>query len=85
MLNFNFSSMSYDCGSSSQKRGLVCMVLLSYFLIILTCSFVIKRNEGNNEKNKNRYEPRHVISNNVAFRIDSDDPVQPSFKLRNSK
>ena len=28
-----------------------------------------------------KIEPRHVISNNV----DSDEPVQPPFKLRNSK
>ena len=33
-------------------------------------------------------EPRHVISNNVTVWhdcVDSDEPVQPSFKLRNSK
>ena len=30
---------------------------------------------------------RHVISNNVVFfsSVDSDEPVQPPFKLRNSK
>ena len=35
------------------------------------------------------YEPRHVISNNVVFdkslSVDSDEPVQPPVKLRNSK
>ena len=32
-------------------------------------------------------EPLHEISNNVAFltRVDSDEPLQPPFKLRNSK
>ena len=32
-------------------------------------------------------EPQHVISNNVAFftSVDSDEPVQPPFKLVNSK
>ena len=32
-------------------------------------------------------EPWHVISNNVAFfrSVDSDEPVQSPFKLRNSK
>ena len=32
-------------------------------------------------------EPRHVISNNMAFlaSVDSDEPVQPPFKLRNRK
>ena len=33
------------------------------------------------------YEPWHEISNNVTFchSVDSDEPVQPPFKLRNSK
>ena len=32
------------------------------------------------------YEPRHEISNNVILTsVDSDEPVQPPFKLRNSK
>ena len=34
------------------------------------------------------FEPQHVISNNVAFWqdcVNSDEPVQPPFKLRNSK
>ena len=32
------------------------------------------------------FEPRHVISNKVAFwQVYSDEPVQPPFKLRNSK
>ena len=36
-------------------------------------------------KNK-RIEPVHEISNNVAFwRVDSDEPLQPPFKLRKSK
>ena len=32
------------------------------------------------------YEARHEISNNVAFftYVDSDEPLQPLFKLRNS-
>ena len=31
-------------------------------------------------------ESRHVIRNNVAFltSVDSDEPMQPPFKLRNS-
>ena len=35
----------------------------------------------------NKYELRHVISNNVVFwqSVDSFDPVLPPFKLRNSK
>ena len=34
-------------------------------------------------KNKKLYEPRLVISNNVAFRqaVTSDEPVQPTFKF----
>ena len=31
------------------------------------------------------YEPRHVISNNMAISVDSDEPVQPPVKLRDSK
>ena len=32
------------------------------------------------------HEPVHEISNNVAFRhVDSDEPLQPPFKLRNIK
>ena len=33
------------------------------------------------------FEPRHEISNNVAFltSVDSDEPVQPPVKIRNSK
>ena len=32
------------------------------------------------------YKPRHVISINVAFwRVESDEPMQPSFNFRNSK
>ena len=33
------------------------------------------------------FEPRHESSNNVAFWacIDSDEPVQPPFKVKNSK
>ena len=33
------------------------------------------------------FEPRHVISNNVAILtcVDSAEPVQPPFKLRNAK
>ena len=31
-------------------------------------------------------EPRHVISNSgILTSVDSDEPVQPPFKLRNSK
>ena len=32
-------------------------------------------------------EPRHEISNNLTFltSVDSDEPLQPPFKLRNSK
>ena len=30
-------------------------------------------------------EPVYVISKNVVFCVDSDEPVQPPFKLRNSK
>ena len=33
---------------------------------------------------KNMTEPRHEISNNLAS-VDSDEPLQPPFKLRNSK
>ena len=32
----------------------------------------------------NRYEPQHEISNNLTC-VDSDEPVQPPFKHRNSK
>ena len=31
------------------------------------------------------YEPLHVISNNMAINVDSDEPVQPPSKLRISK
>ena len=32
------------------------------------------------------YEPQHVISNKAAFcHVDSHEPVQPPFKLSNSK
>ena len=41
--------------------------------------------------NHGRYEPRHVISNSdfqqcsILTSLNSDEPVQPPFKLRNSK
>ena len=33
---------------------------------------------------KNRFEPEHEISNNLTY-VDLGEPLQPPFKLRNSK
>ena len=62
------------------QRQIVLFVQFSVFFNEACVSLSVRlRNISN--------EPRHEISNNVAFltSVDSDEPVQPPFKLRNSK
>ena len=49
--------------------------------------FLVNKKVGKKRGDLATTEPRHVISNNVAFltSVDSDEPVQPHFKFRNSK
>ena len=54
-----------------------------YALLTMSCFYVFEYYTTL----KTLYEPGRVICNNVAFltSIDSEKPVQPPFKLRNSK
>ena len=47
---------------------------------------IVSRHCGEQAENKTN-KPVHEISNNVAFFrcVDSDEPLQPPFKLRNFK
>ena len=72
-----FSTLTYLCNGTftGHKFRFFLRENCDYFLI-LQINHVFKI-----------HEPRHVISNNVAFLtcVDSDEPVQPPVKLRYSK